>query len=58
MQFEARTRLTTKMYAYYIAGANERSNEEMRQIREFYFNFFLIIAVICGKSVFLSQLEK
>ena len=36
MQFEARARLATKMYFIYIAGANERSNEEMRQIVKFY----------------------
>ena len=31
MQFEARARLATKLYSLYSAGANERSNEEMRQ---------------------------
>ena len=30
MQFEAPTRLVTKMYDLYIAGANERSNKEVR----------------------------
>ena len=31
MQFEARARLATKLYSSYSAGANERSNEEMRR---------------------------
>ena len=31
MQFEARVRLVTKLYYVYCAGANERSNEKMRQ---------------------------
>jgi len=37
MQFEARARLATKMYAVYIAEANERSNDEMRRLRKSYF---------------------
>jgi len=36
MQFEARARLATKLYCKYSAGANERSNEEMRQARKSY----------------------
>jgi hypothetical protein len=36
MQFEARARLATKMYAVYIAGANVVRNEEMRQTCKFY----------------------
>ncbi len=38
MQFKARAELPTKMYSEYIAGANERSNEEMRRLWEFYKN--------------------
>ena len=31
MQFEARAKVATKMYVYYIAGANERKLTEFRE---------------------------
>jgi hypothetical protein len=37
MQFKAQARLETKTYKVYVAGTNERGNEEMRQLQNFYY---------------------
>ncbi len=53
MQFETRARLVTKLYYLYSAGANERSNEEMRQVRMSYFH--LVILTLENKMKLLAK---